>query len=581
MATSSPSSRSNAEPNSTEHLVPPSTSLITTRWAVLPLALSAALSAWGQQTPDAGRILQEQQITPLLPHVPQIQTPVLPNTERTPKPSGGAQVRLQSVSFAGNTLFSDTVLQEVLGPVRGQSLDMSGLQMLANKITTFYAQAGYPLSYAYLPAQNLTAGSLRIQVVEARYGQIRAADGGALDKDVLPFLAPIQPGQLIESGALERTLRIFGELPGVTASSIMRTGAQPGTGDLIMQVKRDTSVKSELSMDNHGNRFTGEYGLRAGLQWDSPFTLGDQITAQGSVSNEQLWFGNLSYSLPLGVSGLRGRASYAKTSYQLAKDFASLNATGTAEIASVGLSYPLLRAQNADWTLLTTYERKQLNDHRGSVAVHEHKSVDALPIALQFDLRDRLAGGGVTFGNISVSYGQLNLDEILKSSDRVSGKNAQGHFNKLSLNVARLQSTGLDGVTLYGRIAAQWADSNLDSSEKLSLGGPHGVRAYPVGEGLGDQGWLAQLELRYAMGAFAPFAFYDAGHVQLNAKPSTLTPAVTHNERSIAGGGAGVRYNNGPWMADLALSWRTHGGTPEADPLRRQPRAWMRVSYRF
>lgn len=576
-----PLRRLRAEHNSTEYLVSQSTLFISHRLAVLPLALAATFSAWGQQAPDAGRILQEQQATPLLPHVPQANMPLLPPTESATKAPAGAEVALQGVAFAGNTVFADSVLQDVLGHVAGRSLDVPGLQALANQVTAFYAQAGYPLSYAYLPAQNLTEGTLRIQVVEGRYGKIQAVGGSELVRDVQPFLAALQTGSVIESGQLERTLRVLGELPGVMATSVMRAGLEPGTGDLEVQVKRGEALQGEVGVDNHGNRFTGEYDLRGSLQWNSPFIVGDQITAQATVSDEQLWFGNLAYSLPLAVSGLRGSASYAKTSYQLAKEFASLDATGSAEVASVGLSYPLLRTQDANWTIAITYEHKKLNDRRAVAGVDEHKSVDALPIALQFDMRDRWAGGAISYGSFSLTHGKLNLDEGLKNTDGSSGRNAQGHFNKLNLNIARLQATAFSGVTLYGHLAAQWADKNLDSSEKLSLGGPNGVRAYPVGEGLGDNGWLAQLEVRYAMGVFTPFAFYDTGRVQLNGQSATITPAVTNNQRSIAGAGVGVRSNVGPWMADLALAWRTDGGTPEADSVRIEPRVWLKVSYRF
>jgi hypothetical protein len=48
------------------------------------------------------------------------------------------------------------------------------------------------------------------------------------------------------------------------------------------------------------------------------------------------------------------------------------------------------------------------------------------------------------------------------------------------------------------KLRGQWADTNLTSSEKFSLGGNDAVRAYPTGEAPGDRGWLATAELRYA-----------------------------------------------------------------------------------
>ena len=83
------------------------------------------------------------------------------------------------------------------------------------------------------------------------------------------------------------------------------------------------------------------------------------------------------------------------------------------------------------------------------------------------------------------------------------------------------------------------------------------------------------------MGEFSPYAFYDAGSVRLHAKAAGITPAPLLYERSIAGAGVGTRYVQGPWSADLALAWRTQGGAPEADSTRRNPRAWVKATYRF
>jgi len=90
------------------------------------------------------------------------------------------------------------------------------------------------------------------------------------------------------------------------------------------------------------------------------------------------------------------------------------------------------------------------------------------------------------------------MDADLVPADAATARTA-GQFSKLNVDLARIQSLS-EGLDLYGRISAQWASKNLDSSQKFGLGGCNGVRAYPSGEGYGDSGALAQIELRYAMG---------------------------------------------------------------------------------
>ena len=107
------------------------------------------------------------------------------------------------------------------------------------------------------------------------------------------------------------------------------------------------------------------------------------------------------------------------------------------------------------------------------------------------------------------------------------------------------------------------------------------MRAYPVSEGAGDEGWLAQLEMRYALGEVVPFIFYDAGKVRINAKAGKLAVPVTTNTRSLAGGGVGVRYQHGALSIDASVAWRSEGGDAESDAKAKNPAVWLAFLYRF
>ncbi|MEG0886109.1 MAG: ShlB/FhaC/HecB family hemolysin secretion/activation protein, partial [Janthinobacterium sp.] len=280
---------------------------------------------------------------------------------------------------------------------------------------------------------------------------------------------------------------------------------------LIVQVARDQRVRGDIGLDNAGSRYTGKNRVRANVDINSPFLLGDQLTVRALLSEEKLWLGSLGYSLPLGTSGLRGNVGYSHTSYELAKEFASLHANGTAKVASAGLSYPILRSQKANLTLIATYQSKDLHDNRDSTQTYESKSSQSMPLALQFDYRD--AFDGITYGSASWTPGKLKLDAGLTAVDDYK---SNGRFHKVNLDVVRLQSLPA-GFNLMAHLSWQQANKNLDSSEKLSLGGASGVRAYPSGEATGDEGGLVQLELRYDAGAYTPYAFMDAGRITVNA----------------------------------------------------------------
>ena len=158
------------------------------------------------------------------------------------------------------------------------------------------------------------------------------------------------------------------------------------------------------------------------------------------------------------------------------------------------------------------------------------------------------------------------------------GTGAQA-FNKWTLDVARIQQLDA-GWSLYGRWFQQVTSDNLDSAEKALLGGAMGVRAYPSGEAAGDEAHLLQAELRYRVGAWAPYAFYDHGKVKVDARPDLVSLPSADKTRS--GAGFGVRYQNGPISWSSSLAWRIKGGVPEADAKTAdQPRAWLEARYAF
>ncbi|WP_210756766.1 ShlB/FhaC/HecB family hemolysin secretion/activation protein [Caldichromatium japonicum] len=462
------------------------------------------------------------------------------------------------------------------GDYRGRSYDLAGLKALARRITEHYRAQGYPFARAVLKAQKIEGGVLAIEIIEGRYGKVEAQ--GEMAEEAQAFLEALKPGEVISAAPLERATLILSDQPGIRVRPLLRPGQEVGAGDLIVEVGREPTLKGEVGLDNHGNRFSGQNRLRANVQADSPFLLGDQIKAQALVSDEGLWQGSLGYSLPLGASGLRGGLSYAHTYYELGKDFKNLKARGTADVAGLNLAYPLIRSQAANLILVAGYQHKALEDRQDATSTRNDKSSDLAPLALQFNRRD---GSGLTYGTLAYTAGQLDLDAVLKAADIASGRDTRGHFDKWNLDLARLQTTPLSNLTLFGRLSAQWAGKNLDSSERFLLGGATGVRAYPQGEGLGDEGWLLQLEARYRLGAFEPYLFYDAGAVRVNAKPDGITPAVADNHRLISGAGMGLRLASGPWNLDAAIAWRNQGGQPQSDSQDHNPRAWLAASWRF
>lgn len=535
----------------------------------LALAL-AALPVWAQVAPDAGQILQQSQPDTLTPQTPSVGLDLRGEPLRE-EAAGGQQVNLAAVRFEGNSRFSSDELLRVIDEPLAEPQDLAGLRHLANEVSRFYRDHGYPFARALLPAQSLDDGVLQIQVIEGRYGRVDAdSDDAELAAAARPYLAPLAIGELIESAALERQMLLLGDLPGVAVTPVMRPGDEVGQGDLEVRVNEAERMTLQVGADNHGSRYSGEYRGRVDVAGRRLLRVGDELSLSALYSNEETWLGSLRYALPLGASGLRGALGYAHTDYSLGRGFEGYR--GTAEVYSAELSYPLVRRQQANVALSARYQYKDLDDTVDFADYRKATESHSLPLGVQFDARDSLGRGGVTYGRLSLTPGTL------KQSQRLSGaelSDADYGFTKANLDVARLQALA-PGLDLYGRVEAQWSDRrDLDGSESFDLGGPYGVRAFPLGEGLDSRGWLAQLELRYRAGhGLAPYLFYDLGHTPNGGIDSS-------DSRTLGGAGLGLRYQRGGFNLDVASAWEVRGGDALSDDSRRDPRVWATLTYRF
>lgn len=538
------------------------------------MAVILPATSFAQVQPDAGQTLQEIKQQPTLEREDSRLDIQVPTVEAAVP--GGPQVRITAIELNGNSALKDEELMAVIGDAPGKSYDLAGMKNIANRITSYYHMRGYPFARAFVPAQTMAGGTLRLEIVEGRYGAVQVTGDDPNASAAQGFLSSLRTGDVITGPRLERASLILDDQPGYRVTPIIRPGQEVGTGDLDVRLERDKRFGGEISASNHGNRYTGRAQARADLYANSPFMFGDQVKLSTIYTEEDMWYGALEYNAPLGTSGLRGNVGYTHTYYELGKEFSSLDAHGTAKIVSAGVDYPILRSQKANVMLGATYQHKWLRDEIDLTNADDRKTSDSLPVALNFDFRDSFGGGGITYGAFSWTHGILNLDNGLEIIDAASAK-SDGHFDKINLDVARLQALPVPNLSFFARASAQAAADNLDSSEDFGLGGPNGVRAYPTGESYGDEGWLTQMEVRYQIEDFTPYAFYDYGQSRTNQDPW----AAGDNSRSLGGGGIGVRYEYQGFNADLSAAWRNVGGEPQSDSKDATPLVWGRVGYKF
>ena len=500
-----------------------------------------------QTAPNAGS-LQQQIERERVPALPPKAIPERPVEPAAMTPQAGFTVTVTSFRFAGNTLLRSEQLAPVVAGYLNRPLDFAQLKTAAVAVATAYREAGW-IVRVYLPEQDIVDGSVIIQIVEAVFGGAfldGAEPSRVKSASVLEiFSAQQKNGEPVNAEALDRALLLADDLPGVTVSGSLREGAKERETDLVVKMADEPRVIGKVAIDNTGSRATGPNRVTADLNLNSPFGIGDLLTANAIYTKGSDYI-RLGASLPVGSNGWRLGANTSHLDYKLvASEFDSLDAKGKSNSSGVDANYPIVRSRLKNLYFSATADHKTFDNQASGNTTTRYKT-DSLTLGLAGNLFDNLGGGGANAASLLWTNGKLNLDGSPNQAADAATTRSDGHYGKLRYGLSR-QQVITEHFSLFAAVSGQRADKNLDSSEKFYLGGALGVRAYPTNEGGGSNGDLVNLELRARLPqGFTLTGFYDWGRVTVN-RNNDFAGAPTLNDYVLKGAG-------------LALAWQAVGG---------------------
>lgn len=543
---------------------------------MLAVAVSPALA---QTPPDAGRILQETRPPerPPAPTIAPIQAPPPTHAPATAS-SGDARVQVSHFEFSGNRALSTETLNAAVAPWVGRALNFGELIQAVEAVEARYKAAGYFLAQGYLPPQKIKDGAIEIAISEGRLGEVRLEGESRVASSVLfRYLDRLPKGEALTMEMVERQVLLINELAGGRASLDLQAGEQPGSTDVVLTQQSEPLINARLDANNHGSPSTGSNRVGLNLNANSPFNLGERLSANVLVTNTgNLTSYNLRGELPVGGDGWRLSAGASRATYSLGGDFTSLEASGTADSLRLGAAYPLIRSRTSNLKLQIEADKSTLADHFGASSTDLDKQSQGLTATLSGDWLDEWMGGGSTRIDLALRSGQLDLGATSATFDAPpAGPDTAGRFNKFNVNAQRQQNLTKD-LSLQFNLAWQLAGKNLDSSEKISLGGPATLPGYANGEASGDSGTLIKLGLRWqALPELALTAFADYGKLQLARYP---LPTVTNNDKQMSDVGLSADWLiSKDFSASAIVAWAGNEAPNPADNAK--PRLWLNLSY--
>lgn len=515
------------------------------RMKLLPLMLLAiSHGAIAQQLPGAGSQLR-QLPTPPPPQQAQPQVRIEDGAVTAPAAADAPTVLVNRLQVTGASAFPAAELVAITEFTPGSQLTLAQLQAMAARITQHYRSNGYFVARAYLPAQDVSSNTVNIAVSEGVLGQVTLRNQSSLADGVARSrLAGLESGEPITLDPIENRLLLLSDIPGVIVQSTMVPGQAPGSSDLVVDIDDGRRISGSVDADNAGNPYTGEYRVGATVNLNNPLGRGDLASLRVLTSGSGLTYGRGSYQMMFGRA--TAGVAYSRLEYELGEQYEDLGANGTAEIASIFGSIPLIRSRETNLYAGLAYEHRTFEDRIDLISAVTDKQADVVIASLYGNHYDGFGGGGANAFYLGLSSGDLDIQTPAARAADAATARTQGSYTRLAFNASRLQRV-TDLVSVYGAIGGQLASGNLDASEKMVLGGMDGVRAYPQGEGFGDEGLLATVEARLLLAGLSErvpgqlhlLGFVDGGRITVDKEPWF----AGDNNRTLGSTGVGLTWD--------------------------------------
>ena len=467
---------------------------------------------------------------------------------------------IKNIVLEGNTIFSDQELDSIISPYRGRALTAKDIKVLKDALTVYYVSRGYINSGVVVPEQDLSAGALRLQVIE---GRLMALDiKGNQRLRTYYIQRRVQPGlgaeadkakaPLLNVNELQQRLRLLEQDPRIERlNANLKPGIRLGEAELELTVEEARPYYLTLSFDNHISPNVGDWQGTLNTGHLNVLGFGDSVAF--NYRHAEGWESyRLTYSIPLGSKGATLTISASDSESEVvAAPFNILEITSESESYGLDFRYPIYRTLSTEAALSLGFEQRR----NGSFLLgDEFAFANSGP-----DGRSRVnvlsfSQEWVYRRTDQVWAAQSRFDFGLDTLDATVGDEPDGVFNAWLGQVQWLRQfdPGDDSLLprnqLFWRLLMRWTDDAMLSSEQFAIGGNATVRGYRENQLTRDEGIVTSLEWRIGVGHWLlPGTNTDPNRLQLapfiDYGKGVNNGRGTPNPRDLTSVGIGLRWS--------------------------------------
>jgi hemolysin activation/secretion protein len=450
----------------------------------------------------------------------------------------------------GNTLLPRQLVESTLVPFAGKSRDFGDVQRALEALEERYRQAGFNVVQVGLPEQELTQGVIRLQVIETKIGAVRVEGNREFDaaniRASLPFL---REGETPDLSRVSSSLKLANENPARKVALQLQTADKDGEIDAVLKVTDERPWKLMSSLDNTGNKSTGETHLTLQAQHANIANLDHVLSVQYTTTVEhpsKVSVYGAGYHIPLYRLGdsIDLFASYSDIdSGSVSAGIFDLLVSGKGSVFGGRYNHALRRIGELDSRLTAGFDYKAFHNNVLLAGAQLGNDVTVHPLSLAYS------------GVMPVGTGELSFSVTGVRNIPGGSRGSQADFSRVrsgaSASYSILRYTAGYAYplpkdwSLRLNYSGQYSPDALVPGEQFGAGGASSVRGFQERDLSNDRGNLFNAELytpnlcgsvSMAATQCRALVFADAA----NAARNKALPGEAVNA-SIASLGLGVR----------------------------------------
>ncbi|MDH2925528.1 hemolysin activation/secretion protein [Nicoletella semolina] len=435
---------------------------------------------------------------------------------------------------------------------------LNDLEKLTHAITQYYRHQNYLIARAILPPQEIENGIVTIKLLKGELGKISINNQSALKDQFVTRLAntTVASRSFVYKDELEKFALQLNDIAGVKSDLKLRASPQAGKTDLQVNLQNHKRFSGYLAADNLGTSSTGRYRFHTGIKSHNFLGFGDELKLDALSSNTAgLKNIRLDYSQLIDGYGTRLGVNVSHLNYKLAGSFRPLDAKGKANTLGAYFSHPTIRTTDLRLNTKLAFNHQQLIDEQKAVNLKQTRHINMLNLG--FNGAWNSVKNGVSYFGFNVVLGRENNKSNERKHNLAEDFKPNKKFSLVNYTFSHEQTLP-QNLSFSLSANGQFSDTNLDSSQKLSLGGLSAVRGYATGAVSVDEGHIFQAELKHQLAVFSSSilsnsVFYDYAFGRYYKRPQVFEKLTTNN---VTLQSAGIALSlNAPNNYALNVTW--------------------------